>query len=335
MKINNLIDREYLCVSALEDMRDISEWLKESDYLTVIGKEFKAIGIVTLKDVQHNLCHCRVIDCNITKPHAGPDQTIFEVFNLMKAFQTDFLPVYNNNEFTGVIALITITEWLTQVVSETKQNYQKVIHDIRNPINNIFGLSNLLYESITDPENQTLIQLCNLSCKHAIDILDDLLFVELDESKKLNKVSTEMNNFYQQCIDEQLGLSLLKHIEIISELCVEEAIKEIDRNQVKRAVQNVISNAIKFSYPHTTIKISSKLKDEKLVLKIVDAGIGIPLPLQSEVFKKFTPAQREGTNGETSTGLGLCFTKQCLEHHNGSIWFKSIEGTGTKFYISL
>ena len=39
--------------------------------------------------------------------------------------------------------------------------------------------------------------------------------------------------------------------------------------------------------------------------------------------------------GETSTGLGLCFTKQCLEHHNGSIWFKSIEGTGTKFYISL
>ncbi|WP_460693011.1 sensor histidine kinase [Mucilaginibacter puniceus] len=116
---------------------------------------------------------------------------------------------------------------------------------------------------------------------------------------------------------------------------MEEVIKEIDRNQVKRAVQNVISNAIKFSYPHTTIKVSSKLKGEKLVLKIVDAGIGIPLPLQSEVFKKFTSAQREGTNGETSTGLGLCFTKQCLEHHNGSIWFKSIEGTGTKFYISL
>ncbi|GAB2977398.1 hypothetical protein GCM10027049_10620 [Mucilaginibacter puniceus] len=195
MKITNLIDSDYLCVSALEDMLDVSEWLKENDYLTVIGKEFKAIGIVTLKDVQRNSCHCRVIDCNITKPHAGPDQTIFEVFNLMKSFQTDFLPVYNKNEFIGVIALITITEWLTQVVSETKQNYQKVIHDIRNPINNIYGLSNLLHESITDPENQTLIQLCNLSCKHAIDILDDLLFVELDESKKLNKISTEMNSF--------------------------------------------------------------------------------------------------------------------------------------------
>jgi signal transduction histidine kinase len=335
MKITNLIDRDYLCVSALEDMRDIAEWLKENDYLTVIGQEFEAIGIVTFKDVQHNPCHCRVIDCNITKPHAGPDQTIFEVFNLMKAFQTDFLPVYHHNEFIGVIALMALTERLAGAAENVKQNYQQVIHDLRNPINNIHGLSALLYESITDQESRTLVQLCNLSCKHAMDILDDLLFVETDESKPLQKAATEMNAFYQQCIDEQLGLSLLKHIEITSELCTDKVIREIDRGQVKRAIQNVLSNAVKFSYPHTTIKVSSKLIEGKLILKIVDAGIGIPPHLQAEVFKKFTPAQREGTNGEVSTGLGLCFAKQCIEHHNGHIYLKSTEGKGTKFYISL
>jgi len=111
--------------------------------------------------------------------------------------------------------------------------------------------------------------------------------------------------------------------------------KEIDRGQIKRAVQNVISNAIKFSYPNSTIKISTKSEGERLILKVVDSGIGIPEAYHDEIFTKFTPAGRIGTNGEPSTGLGLCFTKQCLEQHDGTIYFKSIEGKGSKFYISL
>jgi len=325
MKIDNLIDRDYLSTSILEDIKDISEWLKETDYLTVIGQEFKAIGIVTLKDVLYNPCQHKVIDCNINKPHVNPNQTIFEVLNIMKFSQTDFLPVYENSEFIGVISLISITERLVHNISEAKQDYQRVIHDLRNPINNINALVNIFEEYVTDQENHDLIKLCTLSCKHAMDILDDLLYVEVDESKPLNKVTTEMNSFYRQCIDEQLGLSLLKNINVEIHLCKDEVIRQIDRGQIKRAIQNVISNAIKFSYPNTTIKISSELKEKKLVLNIADQGVGIPLPLQPDVFKKFTPAQREGTNGEASTGLGLCFTKQCIEHHNGSIHFKSIE----------
>ncbi|WP_429384924.1 ATP-binding protein [Mucilaginibacter sp. UYCu711] len=57
--------------------------------------------------------------------------------------------------------------------------------------------------------------------------------------------------------------------------------------------------------------------------------------MQPEVFNKFSKAQRPGTGGEASTGLSLCFSRQCIEQHNGTIYFKSIEGTGTKFYIAI
>jgi signal transduction histidine kinase len=272
------------------------------------------------------------------KPHllyARPQQTIIEVYHLMKSNNQEFLPVYDDQKFVGTVTLSKITDRLVKIVSENKQNYQRAIHDLRNPLFNLRGLVDLMIETTEIQENIDLLNLCNLSCKHAMDILEDLLYVEIDESKPLNLIQTEMNYFYGECFKEQIGLAFLKNIKIVTELSTKPVIRNIDRSQLKRAVQNVISNAIKFSYPQGVIKISSKIEDEKLILKIVDAGIGIPKHLQPEIFKKFTKAQRSGTEGEASTGLGLCFSRQCIEQHDGTIYFKSEEGKGTKFYIVI
>ena len=268
-------------------------------------------------------------------PRVKPQQTIVEAYHLMKAHNKDFLPVYDGQKFIGNITLTKITDRLVKIVGENKQNYQRAIHDLRNPLFNLQGLVNLLIETTEGQENLDLLHLCNLSCKHGRDILEDLVYVEIDESKPLSPVQTELNYFYGQCIKEQIGLALLKNVKILTELSTEPVIRSIDRSHLKRAVQNVISNAVKFSYPQSVVKISSKIEDEKLILKIVDAGVGIPEHLQPEVFNKFTKAQRPGTGGEVSTGLGLCFSRQCIEQHNGTIYFKSIEGKGTKFYIAI
>ena len=66
-----------------------------------------------------------------------------------------------------------------------------------------------------------------------------------------------------------------------------------------------------------------------------DTGVGIPPSLQSTVFEKFTKANRSGTQGETTTGLGLFIAKQLVEWHNGKIWLESREGEGTTFYVEL
>lgn len=335
MKINALVNRNFATTSIFEDTRDVSNSLHSVDYLAVIDEELRPAGIVTLKDLHLNQEGRSLIDCNIQKPKVSPDQTIFEVFTIMNDTGYHFLPVYENEQFVGVISLIDITGRFAQALTESKQDYQKVIHDLRNPISNLNGLVHLLSASITDTENHDLIKLCGLSCKHAINILDDLLNLEIDESKPLYKELTEMNGFFRDCVSEQLGLSLLKNIKIETSFCKEEVFKEIDCIQFKRAIHNVISNAIKFSYPNTTIKVSSKTEGSNIRLKVLDAGIGIPENDQPSIFNRFTSAGREGTNGEPSTGLGLCFSKQCIEQHGGSIYFNSTEGKGTKFYISI
>ena len=269
------------------------------------------------------------------KPHVTADQSIFAVFEIMRKTKTASLPVYEDGFFIGVISLISLTKKLVNTIGETKLSYQRAVHDLRNPLFNIQGLIMLLHDSPDAQENMDILSLCSLSCKHAIDILEDLLLVEVYESKPLSMVQTEMNYFYYQCVHEQKGLSLLKNINIVTDLSTELVIRNIDRSHFKRAVQNVIANAVKFSYPDSIIKISSKIQNEKLILKVVDAGVGIPSHLQPEIFNKFTKAQRPGTEGEASTGLGLCFSKQCIEQHQGTIYFKSIEGQGSKFYISI
>jgi signal transduction histidine kinase len=168
-----------------------------------------------------------------------------------------------------------------------------------------------------------------------MDILEDLLFVELDENKPLNLEQTELNSFLRDCIDAQNGICQLKNIYINSNISEDTFIRSIDRLQFKRAIHNVMSNAIKFSSPGSIVKVSSKIENKRIVIKIVDSGIGIPERMQHEIFNKFTSAQRSGTSGEASTGLGLSFTKHCIERHHGTITFKSVEGKGTKFYITI
>jgi predicted transcriptional regulator len=115
MEINNLIDRDYLSVSILEDMQQISEWLKEKPYLAIVDEELKVVGIVILQDVHAHPFH-QVIDHNLTKPKVSPEQTIGEVFKLMKAAQIDFLPVYEQQDFIGVISLVAMTEQLLVLI---------------------------------------------------------------------------------------------------------------------------------------------------------------------------------------------------------------------------
>lgn len=336
MKVNKLIDKKFQTVSIYEDTRDIMEWFKLCSYVAVEDEESCIIGIITRQDLIRQP-ECRaVMDCDFAKPKVNPDNTILQVQQLMVEAETDVLPVYDKNTFIGTISLKDVSVCLAAIINENQQTYQKVVHDLRNPLSNIQGLLYLLSDTIQiEKEAKELIDLCKVSSKQMADIIEDLIFVELDENKPLNKVETELNSFFKDCIYELQGLCLVKQIKLTVDLTNGQMTKEIDRNQMKRAIQNVFSNAVKFSYPESSIKVSTKIDANKIVFKIVDSGIGIPEQLQPHIFDKFTLARRTGTHNEPTTGLGLCYSKQSIERHQGQITFKSTEGKGTKFYITL
>lgn len=333
MIIEALISRNYITASVLEDTRDVWKYLLECNYLAVVDEDSITLGIVTINDLISQPESRNLIDCDLSKPKVSPGSEIFDVLSVMEEGGFDYLPVYDKENFIGVVKLIDITRQLVTKVKNLKLEYHKVIHDLRNPISNISGLLKLL-EDLPE-ENQKILSLCNTSCDHALNILDDLILIAGDENRPPIKEPTELNEFYENCVRDQSGLVSQKGITIETDFCKQPYHSAIDRKQLRQAIENLLSNAIKFSYPNSVIKVSTKCEDSRLTLKILDAGIGIPENIQSEIFDDFTTARRSGTSGEPSTGLGLSLTKRCIEDHGGKIYFKSTEGKGSKFYVTL
>jgi signal transduction histidine kinase len=110
----------------------------------------------------------------------------------------------------------------------------------------------------------------------------------------------------------------------------------INRGQISRVVGNLLRNAIKFSYEGQCIEISVESEaGANVLIKVKDAGIGIPESKHRELFNIFTSSQSIGTGGEKPFGLGLYISRQIIEAHGGTITFESKENEGTTFYVRL
>lgn len=110
---------------------------------------------------------------------------------------------------------------------------------------------------------------------------------------------------------------------------------ELDENKFMQSINNLISNAIKFTPDGGIITVSLEEEEEAVLFKVADNGIGIPEKYHVTLFEKFTNARRPGIKGEPSVGLGMSIIKTIVEWHHGKIWFESEVNKGTTFYISL
>jgi len=116
---------------------------------------------------------------------------------------------------------------------------------------------------------------------------------------------------------------------------VKELILNIDPVKIEQVMHNLISNAIKYSYPETDIDIHFVKRDNEVEICVEDHGQGIPENEMGLLFKPFSRTSAQTTGGESSTGLGLNIVKKIVEGHGGKVWAESQVGKGSKFYFSL
>ena len=96
---------------------------------------------------------------------------------------------------------------------------------------------------------------------------------------------------------------------------------------------NLLSNAIKFSHTSSTVKVKAEVKDDELIIRVIDRGPGIPKEAMPELFLRFHQSGCASRIG--GTGLGLYISKQIIEAHGGRIWAKSKFGQGSTFSFTL
>jgi signal transduction histidine kinase len=125
-----------------------------------------------------------------------------------------------------------------------------------------------------------------------------------------------------------------KQLQLINEVAADLPPVSVDVELVRRVFQNVIGNAIKFTPPDGTVRVSAQIdpSDERmLTVCVCDTGPGVPLDLQPRLFEKFVTGRSHGRG----SGLGLAFCRLVLEAHGGRIWVESGAGPGAMFKFTL
>ncbi|MEO0081904.1 MAG: ATP-binding protein, partial [candidate division WOR-3 bacterium] len=108
-----------------------------------------------------------------------------------------------------------------------------------------------------------------------------------------------------------------------------------DRTRIEQVLNNLVSNALKFSRPGTKVKVSVGQMDGLMAVSVEDRGPGIPADELVKLFRPFSRTSVRSTSGEKSTGLGLAISRKIIEAHGGRIWAESEVGKGSTFHFGL
>jgi signal transduction histidine kinase len=215
-----------------------------------------------------------------------------------------------------------------------------VAHDIRNKLGGVIGYLDMLKDGYHDLPEENRFRYVSGGLKASLmanELIQELLeFARTQgEEQELITESVDLCSFVMSTIECHIPRALEKKIILKMGNTPEYAFCAINRAQLSRVIDNLVTNAIKFTSSGGEVTVDIEEEKDGVVVKVRDSGIGIPEALQSNVFKPFSNSRRAGTADEKSTGLGLSISKMIVERHSGRIWLESEEGRGSTFFLFL
>lgn len=241
----------------------------------------------------------------------------------------------------GYTTLIDTTEH-TELQASLKRLYDSqetvlhlIAHDVRNPLAYIKGMVKLLRRDPGGSQTPKLLDLIEQSASQAEAILQDVLYIGELDAVQLLKQPVDFATY----LDAQLAAHRLaaqaKGVVLVLEVPSHPVRANLNPNKFGRVVNNLLSNALKFTPAggRITVRLSENAGRPRLTVQ--DTGVGIPAEYQAHLFDKFSRAAREGLAGESKTGLGLFITQQIVRLHGGTIRVESIPNEGTTISIDL
>ena len=224
--------------------------------------------------------------------------------------------------------------------NSVKSNFLSVMsHEIRTPLNAIVGISNLLNQyDYKNPEKEELIKALSASSQHLSELLSDILdFNKIEAGNiQLNPQDTNLRNLVDQLVQTHQNQAKARGNQLVPFIDAEVPdLIQVDRQRLQQILDNLISNAIKFTN-NGSINIFIRLLENdgeqaQLQFEVKDTGIGIPSHQQQLIFEEFTQA----IPSKSGTGLGLAIITSLLHLMDSSIEVESCPNTGSRFYFNL
>lgn len=228
---------------------------------------------------------------------------------------------------------------LRRLNKEKDKFFSIIAHDLKSPFNALYGLSQFLAEDIeelTKEEIKTFATEINLAAHNVFKLLENLLQWSRIQTGRMEQYCTTID--MQGLINESFillnGNASKKQIKLQSNID-REVFAFADRNMISSVIQNLISNAIKFSNTNDSITIDAAEYGREVLISIADTGIGMGEDVKEKLFKIDCHHTTPGTENEAGTGLGLILCKELVEKNSGKIWVESQKGVGTTFFFTL
>jgi signal transduction histidine kinase len=209
-------------------------------------------------------------------------------------------------------------------------------HDLKAPLNGIIGLVNLIRidNHSTSAMDVNYLNHIEHSCNKMKNLIEDILEINRIEQGRAVatfqkvEIQTLLQNLYVSFSEE----ARRKNIDLIFPQLTHTI--ETDPEILTRILENLLSNALKFSLPGKCVWLRVNISDY-ITFEVEDQGPGIPLSDQPKLFAKFQRLSNRPTNSESSTGLGLSIVKELTHRLEGNINFKTQVGKGSTFIVTL
>jgi hypothetical protein len=213
-------------------------------------------------------------------------------------------------------------------------------HDLRHPLNLFNMYLHILLDARSgemSDEQLNYLKKMDKTCERMRSLIDALLDISAIEAGylKLKAQSMDISKCLSEFCEAKEPFVIRRFIRL--ELDLEPGLPDIilDKERIEQVLDNLLSNALKFSHPDSTITFRAQLAEGEVRISCCDQGIGIPERDLPKMFTEFGRAGLRPPSGEKGSGLGLAICKRIVEAHGGRIWIESMLGKGTTVTFAL
>ncbi|WP_431028505.1 cell wall metabolism sensor histidine kinase WalK [Lysinibacillus sp. LZ02] len=243
---------------------------------------------------------------------------------------------------TGFVnGLITVLHDITEqekIDMERREFVANVSHELRTPLTTMRSYLEALADGAWKDENIAphFLNVTQTETERMIRLVNDLLQLSKMDSQEyeLDCEFVEFNKFFERII-ERFEMSKSQNVEFIRLLPETSYFVEVDTDKLTQVIDNIISNALKYSPDGGNIRFGFTVHDNMLKVMVSDDGMGIPKENVGRIFDRFYRVDRARARSMGGTGLGLAIAREMIEAHGGKIWAESEEGVGTTVFFTL
>ena len=228
-----------------------------------------------------------------------------------------------------VLSLREVTE-LKEAERQRRETLEFLSHDMRSPQVAIISLANQGDAGLAMGDRFTRIE---DQARRTLKLTEDFVQIARIANEGLEREETEMNSVLQEAADRAFPLAHKKRIKVEFEAGDEPIFARLDAFAVARMLDNLISNAVKFSPEGSQVTLELSARDDgACIITVADTGSGLSAERRENPFARFGARD---TSAGPSSGLGLAYVKQVVDLHEGAIEVDTAPGEGTKFAITF